>query len=128
MVKYVTKKYAGPEERFVGKWIVYMRHKRWAGVLLEKFDKKSDALKYARGCRNGTCGLRYVLRWWFTYGDGMAGEEKLDLTPEEVHDLVNEECDKPPIFVYTVTASMKSELATKHKIDLNKYDYTLEAE
>lgn len=134
MGKYVSKKNNDRTLTIKSKWLVILRDKRWGVTIIEHFDKRSEAVAYAKKCnaREDRCGLFYTLRWWFNENDELAGEEQLDLTPDDVHDLFAAQSDypdHPPIFCYTVTSSTKNKLGElKHKIDLNEFDYTVETD
>jgi hypothetical protein len=73
----------------------------------------------------------YKLLWFDAPGEDLAGEETLPITDEQVREwfwLCEEE--NPVGGSHIVRASQRAKLqpVAKHEIDLNKWDYFVEAE
>ena len=73
--------------------------------------------------------MRYALSWFAVEGDEVVGEEPLpDVTAEQVAEWFYLPEGDSLMDSYIVRASQRQHLSklTKHKIDLNRFDYFLE--
>ncbi len=62
---------------------------------------------------------------WFSKDDELAGEGKLNITPDEIRQWFDLDADDPAYECYEVTENQAANLRTliTHTIDFTKFDY-----
>lgn len=128
MKRYSTAREIDPESSAHGKWCVMYRT-RYYRIIIKQFDNRSDAQDYTRKCNaSEVAGLEFQLCQWEAEGDGLIKSHPVCISPEEVVKLMKIPKEEPPLLCYGVSAMHRPFLLerTKHKINLNKFEYTLE--